>query len=118
MAWALAAGIGYKITPSMTLDIGYRYLNSGTINTLVNPQTGATIRQTNASQQIRVGFSTTFNRPVRTALLGAATQAEAQAWMKAKRAAEFIHASSVIALDAILLLGSGPTCFLRADMRA
>ena len=56
MAWALAAGIGYKITPSMTLDIGYRYLNSGTVNTLVNPQTGATIRQTNASQQIRVGI--------------------------------------------------------------
>jgi opacity protein-like surface antigen len=55
MAWALAAGIGYKITPSMTLDIGYRYLNSGTINTLLNPQTGATIRQTNASHQIRVG---------------------------------------------------------------
>ena len=56
MAWALAAGVGYKITPSLTLDIGYRYLNSGTVNTLINPQTGATIRQTNASQQIRVGF--------------------------------------------------------------
>ncbi len=55
MAWALAAGVGYKITPSMTLDIGYRYLNSGTVNTLINPQTGGTIRQTNASQQIRVG---------------------------------------------------------------
>ncbi len=55
MAWALAAGVGYKITPSMTLDIGYRYLNSGTVNTLLNPQTGATIRQTNASHQIRVG---------------------------------------------------------------
>jgi opacity protein-like surface antigen len=55
MAWALAAGVGYKITPSMTLDIGYRYLNSGTVSTLLNPQTGATIRQTNASHQIRVG---------------------------------------------------------------
>jgi opacity protein-like surface antigen len=55
VAWALAAGIGYKLTPSMTLEIGYRYLNSGTANTLVNPQTGLTIRQTNASQQIRVG---------------------------------------------------------------
>jgi opacity protein-like surface antigen len=55
MAWALAAGVGYRITPSMTLDIGYRYLNSGTVNTLLNPQSGATIRQTNASQQFRVG---------------------------------------------------------------
>jgi opacity protein-like surface antigen len=56
MAWALAAGVGYKITPSITLDIGYRYLNSGTVNTLINPQTGSTIRQTNASHQIRVGL--------------------------------------------------------------
>jgi opacity protein-like surface antigen len=55
MAWALAAGIGYKLTPSAELDIGYRYLNSGTVNTLLNPQTGTTIRQTNASHQIRVG---------------------------------------------------------------
>jgi opacity protein-like surface antigen len=56
MAWALGAGIAYKITPSLTLDVGYRYLNSGTVNSLINPQTGATVRQTNASQQIRVGF--------------------------------------------------------------
>jgi opacity protein-like surface antigen len=55
MAWALAAGVGYKITPSMTLDVGYRYLNSGTVNTLLNPQTGATIHQNNASHQFRVG---------------------------------------------------------------
>jgi opacity protein-like surface antigen len=56
MAWALAAGVGYKITPSMTLDIGYRYLNSGTVNTLLNLQTGATLHQNNASHQIRVGI--------------------------------------------------------------
>ncbi len=29
MAWALAAGVGFKLTPSTTLDVGYRYLNSG-----------------------------------------------------------------------------------------
>ena len=56
MAWALAAGFGFKLTPSTTLDIGYRYLNSGTVNTSINPQTGATIQQSNASQQIRVGI--------------------------------------------------------------
>jgi opacity protein-like surface antigen len=55
MAWALAAGFGFKLTPSATLDIGYRYLNSGTVNTLINPQTGLTIHQYNASHQIRVG---------------------------------------------------------------
>jgi opacity protein-like surface antigen len=54
-AWALAAGVGFRLTPSAELDIGYRYLNSGTVNTLINPQTGSTIRQTNASHQIRVG---------------------------------------------------------------
>ncbi len=55
MAWALGAGIGFKLNPSATIDIGYRYLNAGTVNTLVNPQTGATIRQSNASQQFLVG---------------------------------------------------------------
>jgi opacity protein-like surface antigen len=56
MAWALAAGIGFKLNPSATLDIGYRYLNTGTVNTLINPQTGLTIRQNNSSQQILVGL--------------------------------------------------------------
>jgi opacity protein-like surface antigen len=55
MAWALAAGIGFKLNPSATLDVGYRYLNTGTVNTLINPQTGVTIHQNNASQQILVG---------------------------------------------------------------
>jgi opacity protein-like surface antigen len=55
MAWALAAGIGFKLTPSATLDLGYRYLNSGTVNTLINPQTGLTIHQNNTSQQFLVG---------------------------------------------------------------
>jgi opacity protein-like surface antigen len=55
MAWALAAGIGFKLNPSATLDLGYRYLNTGTVNTLVNPQTGLTIHQNNTSQQFLVG---------------------------------------------------------------
>jgi opacity protein-like surface antigen len=55
MAWALAAGIGFKLNPSATLDLGYRYLNTGTVNTLINPQTGLTIHQNNSSQQFLVG---------------------------------------------------------------
>jgi opacity protein-like surface antigen len=47
--------IGFKLNPSATLDIGYRYLNTGTVNTLLNPQTGLTIHQNNASQQFLVG---------------------------------------------------------------
>ena len=55
MAWALAAGIGFKLNPSATIDLGYRYLNTGTVNTLINPQTGMTVRQNNSSQQFLVG---------------------------------------------------------------
>lgn len=59
-AWALAAGLGFQITPSATLDVGYRYLNSGAISTLINPQTGMTVKQNNWSQQIRVGLRYTI----------------------------------------------------------
>ncbi len=54
-AWALSAGVGFQLNPSTTLDIGYRYLNSGAITTLVNPQTGMSVRQNNASQQLLLG---------------------------------------------------------------
>jgi opacity protein-like surface antigen len=56
LAWSLAAGFGFQINPSTTLDIGYRYLNSGEISKVINPQTGITIKQTNASQQLLVGI--------------------------------------------------------------
>ena len=55
-AWALSAGIGYQRNPSATLDIGYRYLNSGAIDKLINPETGMTVRQNNSSQQFLVGI--------------------------------------------------------------
>ncbi len=60
VAWALSAGLGFQLTPSATLDIGYRYLNSGAINNLINPQTGMTVKQNNWSQQIRVGLRYTI----------------------------------------------------------
>ena len=55
-AFALSAGIGFQLNPSATLDIGYRYLNSGSIDKLVNPETGMTVRQNNSSQQFLVGI--------------------------------------------------------------
>ena len=55
-AWALSAGLGFQLNPSTTLDIGYRYLNSGQITRLINPQTGMTLRQNNTSQQLLVGI--------------------------------------------------------------
>jgi opacity protein-like surface antigen len=54
-AWALMAGFSYQLAPSVAIDIGYRYLNSGATRILVNAQTGTTLRQSNVSQQIRVG---------------------------------------------------------------
>jgi opacity protein-like surface antigen len=59
-AFALAAGLGFQLTPSTTLDVGYRYLNSGAISALINPQTGMTVKQNNWSQQIRVGLRYTL----------------------------------------------------------
>ena len=41
-----------------------------------------------------------------------ATRAAAQAWMKAKGASEFMHPSSVVVLETILLLGSGKTNYV------
>ena len=56
MAWALMAGVGIQLSPSATLDIGYRYLNAGTTSIPITTQTGATVRQPNVSQDIRVGI--------------------------------------------------------------
>ena len=36
-AWALSAGLGFQLNPSTTLDVGYRYLNSGQITTAHQP---------------------------------------------------------------------------------
>jgi opacity protein-like surface antigen len=55
-AWALMVGFGIPITPSAMLDIGYRYLNTGTSSTLLNPATGTILKQTNSSQQIKIGI--------------------------------------------------------------
>ena len=55
-AWALMAGFSYQLTPSVFVDFGYRYLNGGATRTLVNPQNGTTLRQSNVSQQVRVGL--------------------------------------------------------------
>jgi opacity protein-like surface antigen len=35
MAWALHAGLAYKVTPNFTVELAYRYLNLG------NAETGA-----------------------------------------------------------------------------
>lgn len=56
MAWALMAGVGIQLSPSATLDIGYRYLNAGTTTVPITPQIGASVKQPNVSQDIRIGI--------------------------------------------------------------
>jgi len=56
MAWALMAGFGFQLTPSATLDIGYRYLNAGSSTLLVTPQTGAKVKLPIESQEFRIGI--------------------------------------------------------------
>ena len=56
MAWALMAGLGFQLSPSVTLDVGYRYLNAGTNTLAVTPQTGASVKIPNVSQDVRVGI--------------------------------------------------------------
>jgi opacity protein-like surface antigen len=56
MAFALMAGFGVQLSPSATLDIGYRYLNAGTSNVSITPQTGASLKLPNVSQDVRIGI--------------------------------------------------------------
>jgi len=56
MAWALMAGVGIQISPSATLDIGYRYLNAGVTSTSITPQIGSSVKQLNSSQEVRIGI--------------------------------------------------------------
>lgn len=55
VAWALMAGLSYQLTPSVVIDLGYRYLNDGRTRTFLDPVTGTTLRQSNVSQQVRIG---------------------------------------------------------------
>ena len=56
VAVALMAGVGIQLTPSATLDIGYRYLNTGVSTLAVTSPAAATIKNANVSQEIKVGI--------------------------------------------------------------
>jgi len=60
-AWALMAGVGIQISPSATLDIGYRYLNAGVTTIGVTSQVGSVFKQSNVSQQLRIGVRYTVD---------------------------------------------------------
>jgi opacity protein-like surface antigen len=56
LAIAFMAGIGIQVTPSATLDIGYRYLNTGASTVYVSSPAAAFLKNSNVSQEIRVGL--------------------------------------------------------------
>ena len=55
LAIALMAGLGIELTPSATLDIGYRYLHVGGTRLNFSTPTGASVGQSNSSHEVRVG---------------------------------------------------------------
>jgi len=55
-AFALMAGIGYQLSPSATLDIGYRFLDTGATHVILSSPGGTSLKQSNVSQEVRVGI--------------------------------------------------------------
>lgn len=53
-SFALMTGIAYDIAPHLKLDIGYRYLNMGTLS--VVDTSGNTVRKTVDAQEVRAGL--------------------------------------------------------------
>ncbi|MCW2275596.1 outer membrane beta-barrel protein [Rhodoblastus acidophilus] len=53
-SWSLMAGMAYDIAPHLKLDIGYRYMNMGSISVVDASQN--TVRKTIDAQQVRAGL--------------------------------------------------------------
>jgi opacity protein-like surface antigen len=68
-AWALMAGLGYTVNSNLKLELGYRYLNMGTvtsagINCTNAPACGNEVQRFKlASHDIRLGMRWMFNEP-------------------------------------------------------
>jgi opacity protein-like surface antigen len=61
LAWALMAGLSYSITPNLKLDIGYRYLNmgdveSGTVNCLCGQTFAGFKAKELTSNEVKLGM--------------------------------------------------------------
>jgi len=59
-AWALMAGIGYQLSSSFTLDLGYRYVNLGGVRTSPHrPRNGSDVESLGA-HEVRLGVRYAF----------------------------------------------------------
>jgi opacity protein-like surface antigen len=71
LAWALYAGLAYKVTPGLSLELTYRYVNLGTATTgLTNSFDGVTVVNqtpfqfgTITSQDVMLGFRWNLGEP-------------------------------------------------------
>lgn len=54
-AWALMAGFAYPIMDHLLLDVGYRYINLGTLPGIADPS-GQVVNKTMDAHELRVGF--------------------------------------------------------------
>jgi opacity protein-like surface antigen len=59
-AWAAMAGIGYRITPRVTIDVGYRYMDFGDAKTASDSHGAMTFKDV-AAHQVRVGLRWSFD---------------------------------------------------------
>ncbi len=57
--WAVMAGLGYAITPNLMLDVGYRYLNFGDVET-ASDAFGTMAFNNLAAHEVRVGVRWNF----------------------------------------------------------
>lgn len=58
--WAAMAGLGYAITPNLMLDVGYRYMNFGDVET-ASDAFGQTSFKNVAAHEVRVGMRWNLN---------------------------------------------------------
>ncbi len=54
-AWALMAGVSYAVTPQFLIDLGYRYINLGTLPGIAN-SSGQVVTMPMNAQEIRIGL--------------------------------------------------------------
>ena len=60
-AWALMAGVSYAITPELALDVGYRYINLGTISG-IQDATGNSYTKVVDAHEVRLGLRYLFDQ--------------------------------------------------------
>ncbi|MGP8231993.1 MAG: outer membrane protein [Methylovirgula sp.] len=60
-AWALMAGVSYAITPELALDVGYRYINLGTISG-IQDATGNSYSKVVDAHEVRLGLRYLFDQ--------------------------------------------------------